>query len=381
MMRLPIQARSSIRRLLHAAALALVAGEMPALPAAAAGCASPAATAYVSTDAALRAVRLDTCAGRLSVIGDVAQVAKPRWTVAHPTLPVLYAALDGGHVAAFKIDRSSAALAPLNDADASGSGTTYLALDTASQTLLTANFGAGSVSSIAVQSDGRLADRVSTIAETGSGPHRRQTSAHAHAVSIDPSGRYALVPDFGADRLFVYAFNRADRTLTATGRAWQSPAGSGPRRAVFGTDGRFVYVLNELTADIAVLRWDVAAGALNPVQTVPLSNADFTGTKSASEFALSRDGRFAYVANRGENTLQVYGVNRETGELALIQRLPSGGDAPWAFDLHPNGHWLLVANYRSNRLNLFSVDAATGLLADTGQSVGAPAPVSVLFTN
>jgi 6-phosphogluconolactonase len=342
--------------------------------------------AYVGTDGSqLRALRFDACAGTLAMIGPVADVAKPRWTVSYPTKPAakpaVYAALDAGSVAAFAVDRSTAALTPLGESSAGGSGTTHLYFDAPSRMLLAANFGAGAVSSLPVKGDGSLGPLVSTIKSTGSGPHRRQASAHAHGLAVSPDGRFAMVADMGADRVFIYPLDRATHVLKGddAGRSFATPPGSGPRRAIFGRDGRFVYVLAELSAEISTLRWDAAQGRLTQLQTLPVSTPEFTGAKSTSEIALSPDGRFLYVGNRGENLLTVYAIDAASGELSLVQRLPSGGDGLWHFDLHASGQWLLVANYRSNRINLFGVDPGTGLLTDTGRSVESPAPVSVAF--
>lgn len=358
-----------------------------ALGAQAASC-SKSEYAYLGSDGTgLRALRFDACAGTLAALGTVAEVLKPRWAVEHPGLPLLYVALDGsgaeGRVQAYAIDPASGALTLRSEQGSGGVGTTFLALDAASNTLLTANFASGSATSLALQADGNVGPLVSQLKASGSGPHRRQASAHAHGVTIDPSGHYALVADMGADRVFVYGFDRATHSLTAdaaaAARSFETPPGSGPRRAVFAADGRHVYVLNELSAELMVLRWDAPQGRLSALQTVQTSSAEFKGAKSVSELGLSRDGRFLYVANRGENTLLVYAVDAGTGELRLLQRLPSGGEAPWAFEIHPSGQWLLVANYRSNRLNLFRIDAASGLLADTGQTLESPGPVSVSF--
>lgn len=355
-----------------------------------AGCGTPATAprcsadelAYVGTDGTgLRALRFDSCQGALQPLGVVADLAKPRWTVAHPQLPVLYAALDAGRVAAFAVDRASGALTPLNDAPAGGAGTTHLLLDAPSQTLLAANFGGGSVSTLALQADGRVGPLVSTLKASGAGPHRRQASPHAHGSVLDPTGRFALVPDLGADRVFVYGLDRATRGLAAddAGRSLATPPGSGPRRALFGRDGRFVYVLNELSAELMTLAWDAAQGRLTLQQTLAVSSPAFQGAKSASEMQLSADGRFLYVGNRGEHLLTVYRVDTASGVLTLAQRLPSGGEGLWAFDLHASGRWLLVANHRSQRLQLFAVDPQTGQLTDTGRGVESPAPVSVGF--
>jgi 6-phosphogluconolactonase len=343
---------------------------------------------YVGTQAGqIHALRFDTSSGKLATIGPVAEGPKSTWTLAHPQLPILYAVNDDkdkdGSVIAYAVNRETGALTKVNEAPTGGPGTTHLSLDLPSMTLFAANFGGGSASTIAIKPDGSLGPLVSTIKATGSGPHRRQTSPHAHGSAVDPSGKYALVPDLGADRVFVYGFDRATHALTpddaAKPRSFVAPPGSGPRRTVFSADGRFVYVLNELTAELMVLRWDAQQARLATLQTAPLSSAEFKGNKSGSEIALSRDGRFIYAGNRGENALVVYGVNAESGELSPVQSIGAGGETPWGFALHPSGKWLVVANQKSGTVNVFSVDTASGKLADTGQSVAAPTPVSITF--
>lgn len=335
----------------------------------------------------IRALRFDPSSGKLAMIGSVAEGPRPTWTVAHPQLPVLYAVNDDntteGSVTAFSIDRSSGALTKLNEVASGGSGTTYLSLDASAATLFAANFGGGSASSIALNRDGSLGALVSTIKAGGSGPHRRQTKPHAHSVTVDPSGRYALVPDLGADRVFVYAYDQATHSLSpddpAQPRSFVAAPGSGPRHLAFAPDGRFVYLLAELTSEVMALRWDAQQGRLTLLQTVQTSSPEFSGTRSGAEVAVSRDGRFVYVENRGENTLVVYQVDQQSGTLTLLQRLPAGGQVPWGFAIHPSGKWLLVANQRSNKVNVFSIDPASGKLSDTGNAVDTLSPVSITF--
>lgn len=338
----------------------------------------------------IRALRFDAESGKLAVIGPVAEGLRPTWTLAHPQLPVLYATDDQagkeGAVVAFAIDRATGALTKLNASPTGGNGATYLWLDapvaSAAGTLLVANFGGGSASSIAVRADGSLGALVSTIKATGSGPHRRQASPHAHSAAVDPSGSYALVPDLGADRVFVYALDRVNHTLSPdTSRAYVAPPGSGPRHLVFSADGRFVWLLNELTGEVTTLGWDAQQGVLSPLQTLATSSAIFDGTRSGAEILRSPDGRFVYVEDRGERTLVTYRVNAANGELSFVQRIPTGGEVPWGMAIHPSGKWLLVAHQRSSSVNVFSIDRASGLLADTGISVEAPSAVNLTFVS
>lgn len=338
---------------------------------------------YVGTQSTtLQAMRFDAASGALTPIGPVAQGLRPTWTLAHPTLPVLYAVDDDsakeGTVTAYAIDRATGALRKLNQVATGGKGATHLWFDAPSRTLFVANFASAVTASIAVNADGSLGQLVSTIQATGSGPHRRQTSAHAHSTVIDPSGHFALAPDLGADRVFIYGFDRATHGLTQD-HAFATPPGSGPRHLVFSANGQFAYLINELSAEVMVLRWDAAQGQLALQQTVPLNAADFTGTKSAAEIVLARDGRFVYVANRSDNTIVVYGVDPQAGTLALSQRIAAGGEVPWSFALDPSGHWMLVANQKSAGVAVLRVDPASGKLTATGVTVATPAPVNISF--
>jgi 6-phosphogluconolactonase len=140
-----------------------------------------------------------------------------------------------------------------------------------------------------------------------------------------------------------------------------------------------VYLLNELTADLQTLRWDTKDGQLTHRRTLPLGTPGFPGTKSASDLAVSRDGRFVYAGNRGENSLVVLAVDPRTDVLRPIRQVPCGGVTPWSFAVHPSGRWLLVANEASSTVNLFRVDQRSGGLTDTGRSLAIPNPDSVTF--
>ncbi|MEM5295592.1 lactonase family protein [Burkholderia sp. JPY481] len=349
---------------------------------------APSELVYIGTlHKQISALRFDTATGALTALGPVAEGPKSTWVAASPHAPILYAVDDDsakeGSITAYAVNHDDGSLNTLGTVATGGMGTTFLRFDTTSMTLLGANYNSGSVSSIAVNADGSVGPLVSTLAETGSGPNRRQASAHAHGIAIDPSGRYALVADLGADRVFVYRFNRATHALSqddgTRAATCVAPPGSGPRHLEFSANGQFVYLLTELSAEVMVFRWDAAQGTLTHVQSVPVGTDGFDGVKSGAEIALGRDGRFVYVENRGENSLVVYRVNAETGELSLVQRIASGGDKPWGFGIDATGRWLLVANQRSGSVNVFSIDAASGRLADTGHSAAVTDPSSVAF--
>lgn len=344
---------------------------------------------YLSTwgGTSIYGFRFDPAAGSLTSLGAVAAV-RSNWASAHPAKPVLYVGSgeDGGVVSSYRVDLASGALqlgtSVRTDAGGTaGGGISYLEVDAGA--LLVANFEAGLAASLPLQDDGSLGTALSTVADVGSGPNPRQAAPHPHHITLAPGGRFALVTDFGADRVFSYDFDRKTGALSfdpTTGRrSYALPAGSGPRRLLFGPDGRTAYLLSELSADLQVLEWNSRTGSLTLRQTISTDSPDHTGTRSAAELALSRDGRFVYASNRGENSLVVYAVDRRTGQLTLVQRLPCGGNVPWSFSLHRSGRWLLVANEASNTVDVFQVASTTGKLTATSVSVPITNPDCLTF--
>ncbi|MFH8469033.1 lactonase family protein [Streptomyces sp. NPDC017991] len=332
----------------------------------------------------VHAVRFDPVHGTMTPLGPVAQVSS-NWVTVHPTRPVLYVAggEPGGFVRTFRIDDASGALDRTGElatetVPGGSGGLSYIGLTADADTLLVADFATGTAVTVPAGRDGRLGAVASRVQDTGSGPSPRQAGPHPHHVVVDPSRRFALVADFGADRVFVHAYDRASHRLSARTPdgpgSFATAPGSGPRRLAFHPNGRTVYLLNELTADIQVLRWDAGAGVLTPRRLLTTNAPGHTGTTSAAELAISRDGRHVYVSNRGDNALVVFSADPDTGLLTESQRLPCGGVTPWSFSLHPGGRWLFVANEASSTVDLFHVDPKSGHLTDAGTSVAVPSP-------
>lgn len=337
----------------------------------------------------VHAARFDPASGDLAAIGPVAEGLRPTWTTQHPRQPILYVTDEVGNdgksaggVVTFRADARDGSLSRLGNIRAGAGGTTNLWFDAPSSTLLTANF-AGAVTTLPIRADNTPGEPTGITPTVGSGPHPRQASPHAHAAMVDPTGRFVLVADMGADRVFVIPYDRRRGRLGALDPAapghYAPAAGSGPRHLAMHPNGRLTFLLCELTAEVHALDWNATQGRLRLLHSAALTSPDFKGARSGAELQLSRDGRFLYVCNRGENGMVVFAVDQRTGALTLMQRIGSGGKRPWHFAIHPSGAWLLIANRDSNTLRLLRVDPRTGRLEDTGKSLASPTPVHVHF--
>lgn len=342
---------------------------------------------YVGTQASgpgegIFAAWFDEARGTFAPIGWVAEAERPTWLVADPDRRRLFAVSEVGNagdrigsVLSYRYDPGSGALTPVQRVSSEGGGPTHLEFDTARAGLFVANFGGGSVGIVPMDADGTLASVRALQVRTGSGPHRRQQSAHPHGATLDPGGKVLLVPDMGADRVFLYRYDAGARTLDPAGEV-ATPPGSGPRTILFGRDGRFAYLLSELSAELFVYRWD--RGALTEIAKVPLDRPGTEG-RSAAAFLLSPDGRFLYASNRATHAIQVYAVDRQTGMLSEVQRIAAGGEKPWCCAWSASGKWLLTCNNGSGEVRAARVSRRTGKLKAFAEGVAVPLPTGLAF--
>jgi 6-phosphogluconolactonase len=112
------------------------------------------------------------------------------------------------------------------------------------------------------------------------------------------------------------------------------------------------------------------------VKTLP---DDFRGESYTAEIAVHPNGRFAYVSNRGHDSLAVFAVDPSSGALRRTAVVPVGGKKPRHFAISPSGRFLLAAHQESNTISVFRLDPSTGSLTSVGSPVSVPRPVCILF--
>src|SRR3989442_3490872 len=274
--------------------------------------------------------------GELRRVGLVDAGANPSFLATHPNGRVLYAVneIDHGAVSAFTIDRATGALTRLNEQPSGGGAPCYVSVDPSGRALLVANYAGGSVALLPIQTNGALAPAASVVQHKGKGPNaERQEAPHAHCILPDPSNRFALAADLGADRVFVYHLDLEGRSLRhiEEGDAGLRP-GAGPRHIAFHPTLPLVFVANELDSTVATLRFDAERGALSPLDTRSTVPAGWTGTNYPADIHVASTGRTLYVSNRGHNSIAVFSVAESTGGGALVLDHVVSTEGDWLRD-------------------------------------------------
>jgi 6-phosphogluconolactonase (cycloisomerase 2 family) len=270
------------------------------------------------------------------------------WLAYSPLSRHMYAAGDTDiHALALSADGS---LTRKGSVDSLG-GAAFLEISKDGRWLLSANYGSGDMAVFPLSNDGSIGaatDSKHHYADLDPKLADRQESCHPHQIRLDPaSNKWALACDLGADTVWVYAFDAQRGALSGalnSARHLRLPAGSGPRHLDFHPNGKWVFVLCELSAMVLTCEWDGARGELSArhsVYSMPkgkkCARAHHSGT---AHILVGAGGRSIYVTTRTDNCLVVFDVQKD-GSLRLAQRVSTRGVCPRNFILD-KGHLRLL---------------------------------------
>jgi 6-phosphogluconolactonase len=339
-----------------------------------------------NTENGILAYDWSSASGELKAAGVAAQISTVDWLTYSPGHWYLFAACEvdsfkgksTGEVASYRVHNGE--IRPLSAVNSAAKGTCHIAIDRTGRVLLSADYGGGSAASFLV-TEGKLSSAVWTEHYSEHGPNAdRQGSAHAHFCSFSPDNRFAYINDLGGDQIHIYRLDTTTGHLAKAG-AYHAKPGAGPRTLHFHPNGHTAYSMNELVSTVDVLEWHRADGSLTRTTTIDLLPPDAPSgvVSTGCDTVITRDGRFVYFANRGDDFLYTFNADPKTGMLTPLRRSTSGGKTPRNFVLDPTERWMLVANQNSNWISVFARNPETGELANEGKNVDAATPMRILF--
>lgn len=332
---------------------------------------------------------LDISSGKMAAPKLVAKIPNPSFLTIHPSGKYLYAVTetvrgqgsDDAKVVAFKIE-ADGTLVKLNSQSAEGDVPCYVSTDPDGKTAFVANYGNGSLAALPIADDGSLKPASSVVQHQGSSVNQqRQQGPHAHSILFDRSGKWICAADLGIDKVLVYQFDKSQSKLIAAPTPFlQQPAGSGPRHLDFSADGKWAIINNEMTSTVSLATWDSNKGVFSAKDLQSTLPADYKEPgNSTAEALFSPDGNFAYVSNRGHNSIAIFKVDRDNCKLIPLGHESTRGKIPRNFRFDPTGQFLLAENQDSDSIHSFRVDRSTGKLQHTGESIEVGMPVCIKF--
>jgi 6-phosphogluconolactonase len=284
----------------------------------------------------------DLVTGELSHRKLAAKTENPSWIAIHPSKKYLYAANEvsnyngnSGSVSAFAIDSVSGDLSPLNTVNSEGAGPAYLSIDSSGRYAFVANYGGGSIAVLPIQPDGSLGSEVDVRRDSGSIGSTTATNA--------PQGSFAVS---GHDA---------------------------PHAHMIAPDPRNKFVLaTDLGQDrIYSFRFDSSSGKLAPSNDAPF--ASLPSGDGPRHFVFHPNGHWLYAIQEEASTVVLFHYNSETGSLTsqqTISTLPPGfTGSSFASEIliSPNGRFLYAVNRLHDTIAIFAINT-DGKLKRVGET-------------
>lgn len=187
--------------------------------------------------------------------------------------------------------------------------------------------------------------------------------AQAHEIVLSPDERYAFVPCRGSDRVARLAFDSSSGALAALA-PFPTRAGDGPRHIAFHPNGKFAYVITELSSTVIACTYAAADGSLAELMRTTSLPPSFSGTSAGAEIVLDRTGNFLYASNRisgSDGDIAAFRVGSD-GRLTSIGHRSTLGHTPRSFAMDATSRFLFVGNQDSNTVAVMTIDPGTGAL-------------------
>lgn len=340
---------------------------------------------YTQTDSkGIYIYMLDTINGNSKYISEV-EVGNPSYLTLSKDERFVYSVSENDNetspVSAYSFNKENGNLTFINSIPAGGAAPCYINTDETNSHLVTANYSSGSITAINIAADGSLvggSQQIVTFLGKGTDTER-QSQPHLHCVQFSPDYKYLFANDLGTDKIHKMDLNKTNdegKFLSlATPPFFSAGAGSGPRHLEFHPNGKYAYLITELSGEVLV--YDYENGGLHEKQRIV---ADSLQAKGSADIHITPNGKFLYASNRLQGDgIAIFSIGQD-GTLTKIGYQETGIH-PRNFAITPNGKLLLVACRDSNVIQVFSIDQNTGQLENLYKDIAIDMPACLKFTS
>lgn len=235
--------------------------------------------------------------------------------------------------------------------------------------------GDGNITGFHLQEDGHLMPIPGSTRSLGAGGTQPPFFLVSPAqVGFDPSGGFLVVTIKGTNRLLVFQVGSED--VPSDTPVVTEASGSTPFGLTFTAQGHLLVAeaFGQATVGTpnagAVSSYDLRSDG--PLQRVSVSVANLQ--TATCWIATTPNGRFAYTANNGSNTISGYQV-QSSGELALIDESGAVGSTeqnPVDLAITRDGRFVYAVNAGSGTVSMYRINLESGQLTGLGAVGGLP---------
>lgn len=327
----------------------------------------------------LYSYRFDAAAGEATLLDSIAAV-NPSFAIYRNGTVYAVNEINGPEaaVAAYGFNRKDGSFKLKSSLPSGGEDPCHLS--TNGRYLLSSNYTGGSLSVFRLKGSGKLravkGGAAAVYSGNAGGPDfTRQQEPHVHCAVFSPDGKYVYASDFSADRVLRFDVTASgivpSRDAAGNQISYRLDTDYGPRHLVFSPNGKFFYVIGELSGTVTAFKYKKGGLAL-----ISVVDADPYDGRGSADIHISPDGKFLYVSNRLVNDgIAVFSI-KKNGSLDFVA-YQATRIHPRNFNITEDGRFLLCACRDSDMIQVFSRDARTGLLTDTGRNIAVRHPVCI----
>jgi len=257
-------------------------------------------------------------------------------------------------------------------------GPCHIALTADGKRVAFAAYLSGTVGTVGTDGKGLV---TAVLPNDARGPNAlRQQKAYAHQTFNLPNGKLGVM-DLGCDRICFFD----PITMTRdTALEIKADPGDGPRHALWSKEGKFLFVVNELSSTVASYaysgasftrlgKWTMLPEGWNRFE----ADGETLSTKAAA-LKLTADGKILMASNRGHDSIAFYAV-QEDGTLRLKNIAKLTGAFPRDFALMPGEKFMVVGHKMSNEIQVYRFDRAACTLTPVGAPLSVWRPLCFVF--
>lgn len=316
--------------------------------------------------------------GSVIPAGEIRGIANPSYLAVRDSGHWLYAVNEvsgPGSITAFSLDSPDS-----TRVTASSHGTAPCHISLGDNLAYVANYVSGSVAAYKLEPSGEFGEFVGSYQHAGSGPHPRQECSHMHFIRHVQDTPWIYAVDLGTDELILFSAHHVTNGggLDPAGSTRLTP-GSGPRHFVTHPSLPVMYVVCELSCQVAVFDIDLVNGALTERASISALPGGVAHNSSLSAgIAIHPSGSALYVSNRGHDSVATFLLDSD-GNPRVLGHSKTGGRTPRDIAIDPSGRWLLVANQDSNSISQLALDGKSAMPTSAVTVAEIPHPSSVTF--
>ena len=195
-------------------------------------------------------------------------------------------------------------------------------------------------------------------------------------INVDPSGKSLIIANYGSGSTDVFPVGDDGKVKPISTHIQHKGKGANPKRQEsphahsvnITKDGKFAVVADLGLDQVLVYKLDAAAGKIEPNDPPSCATAAGAGPR---HFAFHPNGKLAFVINELDSTLSSLSYDAEKGVLKPLKTVSTltkevKGNSTAEVVVHPSGKFVYGSNRGHNSIAAFRLDEKTGDLSLIG---------------